>query len=249
MKHIIIVGATSGIGLAVAKGYLKAGWQVGAAGRRIEILAQLQALAPDRVTIQQLDVTQEDAPEKLRLLIKQTGGMDLYFHASGIGHQNIALQPDIEIRTAQTNAVGFVRMVTTAFNYFKQQGGGHIGVISSIAGTKGLGSAPAYSATKRFQNTYIDALTQLAHMEHLGIRFTDIRPGFVATDLLKDGHYPMLMQADRVAAHIVRALDQGKRRVVIDRRYAMLVFFWRLLPQCLWERLTVKSKKSRKEQD
>ena len=49
-------------------------------------------------------------------------------------------------------------MVDTAFMYFKKNGGGHLAVISSIAGTKGLGVAPAYSATKRFQNTYIDAL-------------------------------------------------------------------------------------------
>ena len=49
----------------------------------------------------------------------------------------------------------FIRMVNAAYHYFEQRGKGHIAVISSIAGTKGLGSAPAYSATKRFQNTYI----------------------------------------------------------------------------------------------
>ena len=79
-------------------------------------------------------------------------------------------------------------MVNTAFHYFARQGKGHIAVISSIAGTKGLGIAPAYSATKRFQNTYIDALEQLAYMQKKkAIHFTDIRPGFVKTDLLNDG--------------------------------------------------------------
>jgi short-subunit dehydrogenase len=115
-----------------------------------------------------------------------------------------------------------------------------LAVISSIAGTKGMGSAPAYSATKRFQNTYIDALAQLAHMQNLNIRFTDIRPGFVATALLNDGNkYPMLMNPERVANHIVRALNHHKRMVIIDKRYALLVFFWRLIPQWLWERMKI----------
>ncbi|MEG1543846.1 MAG: SDR family NAD(P)-dependent oxidoreductase, partial [Tannerellaceae bacterium] len=147
----------------------------------------------------------------------------------------------IEINTARTNVEGFIRMVTAAFQYFQAQGGGHLAVISSIAGTKGLGAAPAYSATKRFQNTYMDALAQLSHMKKLNICFTDIRPGFVETALLKDGHYPLLMKPERVAAHIISALHRQKRVVVIDCRYAVLVFFWKLIPRCLWERLPIRS--------
>lgn len=92
--------------------------------------------------------------------------MDIYLHCSGIGKRNTGLLPEIELDTLRTNGEGFVRMVTAAFGYFRANGGGHLAVISSIAGTKGLGSAPAYSATKRMQNTYIDALAQLAHMEN-----------------------------------------------------------------------------------
>ena len=165
--------------------------------------------------------------------------MDLFFLSSGVGHQNRDLQPDIELNTARTNVEGFTRMVTAAFNYFKTKGSGHIAVISSIAGTKGLGVAPAYSATKRFQNTYIEALAQLARMQHLDIHFTDIRPGFVATDLLKSGKYPMLMKADRVAQHIIKALRRKRRIVVIDGRYRVVVFFWRMIPRWLWERLPI----------
>ena len=148
-----------------------------------------------------------------------------------------------KLNTARTNVEGFTRMVDTAFDYFKQHGGGHLAVISSIAGTKGLGIAPAYSATKRFQNTYIDALEQLSHLQKLNIRFTDIRPGFVATALLGDGkHYPMLMKADKVGQAITRALNRKRRTVIIDGRYRVLVFFWRLIPRRLWKRLPVKTK-------
>ncbi|MBE6181455.1 MAG: SDR family NAD(P)-dependent oxidoreductase [Rikenellaceae bacterium] len=239
MNRIVIVGATSGIGLEVARIFLRKGWQVGAAGRRIEALKSLQAEAPQQVKIEPIDITHNDAPQHLEQLINRLGGMDLYFHASGVGNRNTTLNPDIEIATLRTNGEGFVRMITTAFNWFRNHNGGHIAAISSIAGTKGLGAAPAYSATKRMQNTYLDALAQLARMEHLNIRFTDIRPGFVATALLSDNsNYPLLMSPEKVALNIVQALEHKRRRIVIDRRYALLVFFWRLIPAWLWERLS-----------
>ena len=241
MKRAIIIGATSGIGEEVAKLLVQQGWHIGIAGRREEALKNLQATAPGQIEIQRLDVTQVDAPTLLEALIRKLEGMDLFFLSSGIGSQNPDLQTETELNTARTNVEGFTRMVTFAFNYFKTRSEGHIAVISSIAGTKGLGIAPAYSATKRFQNTYIDALSQLARMQHLNIHFTDIRPGFVATDLLKSGKFPMLMQADQVARSIVNALNRKKRVVVIDRRYRVLVFFWRMIPQWIWERLPIKN--------
>lgn len=243
MKRIVIVGATSGIGLEVARLCLREGWKVGAAGRREEALADLKALAPEQVVTEPLDITRDDAPEHLARLIAKLGGMDIYLHSSGIGHRNTELRADIEIATLRTNGEGFVRMITAAYGYFSTHGGGHLAVISSIAGTRGLGSAPAYSATKRMQNTYIDALAQLSRIKGYDIRFTDIRPGFVATPLLKkEDHYPMLMQTGKVAARILRALRREERRVVIDRRYALFVFFWRMIPQCIWERLKIRQK-------
>lgn len=242
MKRAIIIGATSGIGQEVAKCLLLEGWQIGIAGRRQPALETLQRVAPDQIKIQALDVTQEDAAEKLNMLINKTGGMDLFLLSSGIGFQNMKLDMEVELNTARTNVEGFTRMVDTAFAYFKKNGGGHLAVISSIAGTKGLGVAPAYSATKRFQNTYIDALEQLAHLQKLKIHFTDIRPGFVATDLLNDGkHYPMLMNAEIVGRHIARALKHKRRVVVIDWRYRILVFFWKMIPRWIWKRLPVKT--------
>lgn len=243
MKRIVIVGATSGMGLEVARLALRAGWRVGAAGRRTDRLEALRAEAPERVEIRQMDVTDPAAPEQLATLIERLGGMDIYLHSSGIGFRNEALDPAIELATARTNAEGFIRMVTAAYTYFRSHGGGQIAVISSIAGTKGLGAAPAYSATKRLQNTYIDALAQLARMQRARIRFTDIRPGFVDTPLLaSDGGYPMLMPADKVARRIFRAIVRGRRRVVIDGRFAVLVFLWKLIPAWLWERLVIRKK-------
>ncbi|WP_300792164.1 SDR family NAD(P)-dependent oxidoreductase [uncultured Bacteroides sp.] len=241
-KRAVIMGATSGIGYEVARLLLSEGWKLGLAGRREENLRKLQSEFPGQVCIKAIDVKDEDAGNALFSLIDELGGMDMYFHSSGIGYQNANLDADIELNTLETNGTGFTRMVGAAFRYFRDKGKGHIAVISSIAGTKGLGIAPAYSATKRFQNTYIDALEQLASMKKLDIRFTDIRPGFVATNLLNDGKkYPMLMKTDYTARLIVKALNRKKRIAVIDWKYRILVFFWRLIPRCVWKRMSVKN--------
>lgn len=244
MKRIIITGATSGIGREVALQLLSDGWIVGITGRRSELLERFKVLAPDRIFTCTMDICNDDATQKLQQLINEMGGMDIYLHCAGVGFQNPALTPETEMMTVQTNVEGFTRMITTAFHYFKNRGqGGHITVISSIAGTKGLGAAPAYSATKRFQNTYIEALSQLSHMQHLGIVFTDIRPGFVDTDLLKSGHFPMLMKPADVARSIFRAVQKRQSIAIIDWRYRIIVALWRLIPRYIWERMHVQNKK------
>ena len=232
MKRAIIVGATSGIGQEIAKVLLAQGWKIGIAGRRKELLTAFQERNPEQIATQALDVTQKDAVLKLNGLIEQLGGMDLFLLCSGIGKQNRDLQPEIEIDTARTNVGGFIRMTNAAYTYFRQQGGGHLAVISSIAGTKGLGVAPAYSATKRFQN-----------MQKLKIRFTDIKPGFVDTALLDSSEktYPLLMKPEKVAKIAVNALNKKRRSVIIDWRYAILTIMWRGIPSCLWKRLPVKN--------
>ena len=232
-KRAIVIGASSGIGREVARLLMAEGWTLGVAARRTDLLQTL-----GDVQVEQIDVTSEKAPERLRALIDKVGGMDLFFYASGIGKQNRELVEGIEMATMQTNALGFTRMIGEAYRYFAQQGGGHIAAITSIAGTKGLGPAPAYSATKAMQNVYLQALEQQAHARGLKIRFTDIRPGFVDTALLAgDFRYPMMLKPERVANEIVQAIN-GKRHIrVIDWKYRLLTAVWRRIPRCIWRHM------------
>ena len=232
-KKAIVVGASSGIGLEVAKILIEQGWTVGVAARRTELLQEIGAAAIERI-----DITTDEATEALQRLIEKLGGMDLYFHASGIGKQNRDLKEDIELTTLQTNGVGFTRMVGEAYRFFARQGSGHIAAITSIAGTKGLGPAPSYSATKAMQNIYLQALEQLANSRKLNIRFTDIRPGFVDTALLAgDFHYPMMLKPENVAKEIVYAVNHKQHIRIIDWKYRMLTAVWRRIPRWLWRNL------------
>lgn len=252
------MGATSGIGQEVARLLAANGYEVGIAGRREERLVQMAQATPGIVTHRQIDVTKEDAPTELQKLIEELGGMDLYFHSSGIGWENVALDADKELKTVETNGVGFVRMVSAAYNWFaeqradeaKQRAEGdeqragdkerkaRIACITSIARTRGLGAAPAYSATKRMQAHYLECLSQQARMRHLNIGITDIRPGFVATDLIAGSHFPLQLKAEDVARTIVRAIERDSEVVTIDWRYRLLVAAWQLIPRWLWVRLT-----------
>ena len=128
------MGATSGIGLEVAKVLAEKGWMVGIAGRRQELLQQIQQEHQNIVATEQIDVTQAEAPKRLLALIEKLGGMDLYFHSSGIGYQNTELDMERELATIETNAVGMTRMVGAAFHYFEAhpEQRGQIAVISSI---------------------------------------------------------------------------------------------------------------------
>ena len=217
-KRVIILGASSGIGHEVARLFIKQGWTVGVATRRLDKLADLKNNALERVFTARIDVT--------------------YFHSSGIGWKNPTLEAEKEIKTMETNATGFTRMVGAAYRYFAAKGGGHIVCITSIAGTKGLGSAPAYSATKAMQNTYLQALEQLAARKRHNIIFTDIRPGFVNTPLLTDSeNFPMLMTTEQVARSIMKAIRHRRHVCIIDTRWRILTFFWQLIPNWLWRRM------------
>ena len=136
-KRAVIMGATSGLGYEVALLLLSDGWKLGLAGRREENLRELQSEFPEQVCIKAIDVKDSNSDKALLALIDELGGMDIYFHSSGIGYQNAKLDADIELNTLETNGTGFTRLVGTAFRYFKKKGKGHIAVISSIAGTKG----------------------------------------------------------------------------------------------------------------
>ena len=241
-KRAVIMGASSGLGFEISRLLLERGYRIGIAARRSDRLQALKHTAPDRVVTACIDVTSPQAPAQLEELIARLGGIDLYMHVAGIGSQNMELQEHIELETVQTNAMGFVRMIGAAYRHMALHGGGHIAAISSIAGTKGLGPAPAYSATKALQSTYIEALDQQARLRKLNITFTDIRPGFVHTDLLNDGkNYPVLMDCGSTAQLIVKAVTARRVVKVVDWRYRLLTCAWKLLPRWMWVRMPIKN--------
>ncbi len=164
MKKAIVVGASSGIGMEVARLLLKQGWKVGVAARRVDLLKTI-----GDVETEQIDVTKPEATQQLQHLIERVGGMELFFYASGIGKQNRELKEDIELATVETNAVGFTRMIGEAYRYFAQQGHGHIAAISSIR-YQGIGSGTVvfgYKGVAERLSAGTRATGKRSRLEHL----------------------------------------------------------------------------------
>ena len=237
------MGATSGIGYEVAKLLARRGWEVGVAGRREDILVKMVAETNGIVAYEVIDITKSEAVDGMRKLIEKLGGIDMYFHSSGIGYQNIELDADKELRTIKTNCLGMTRLVGEAFRYFEQHPEieGHIAVISSIARTKGLGAAPAYSASKRFTSHYLESLCQLTTMKGIrNIHISDIRPGFVKTPMIEGSNFPMQLDVRKVAVSIVNGLERRKPVITVNWFYRLLVFFWQMTPRFMWIRMKIK---------
>lgn len=247
MNHIVITGASSGLGRGVAIAYASRGWRVGVAARRVDELKKLQDRFPGLIEYAEIDICAPDAVERLHDLVERTGGMDIFLQAAGMGKQNLKLEPEIERRTVMTNCVGFTAMIDSVFNYFRSHPGSQntLAAITSVAATNGLGSAPSYSASKRFETIYLTAIEQLAHLEKVPLKVVDIRPGFIATDLLDtENHYPMMMTPQYAIPLIVKAIDRRRRVAYIDWKWRCVVAFWRLLPRWLWVRFPARTKKN-----
>lgn len=242
MKKIIIVGASTGIGYALAETLASRGIAVGLAARRTSPLEALKKKYPDNVSYISLDITKPTAVTRLGMLIEETGGMDIYIHVAGIGVENPDLDPEKEVSVVSTNATGFARMISAAFNYFRKNGKkGQIVGITSIAGTKGIGRLAAYSAAKAFDRAYLVALNQLSNSLDLGITFTDIRPGWVRTPLIDSAKsYPMLMETEEVIPQILKAIVKKKRVATIDWRWALVSALWNLVPDAIWTKVDYK---------
>lgn len=241
-RTIVIIGASSGIGLETARLFAGKGWRVGVAARRIEPMQQLEAeFAAGVITPAVIDVNADDAGDRLIALCDTLGGPDVILHCVGIGYTNRDADTQTDIDTVRTNVVAFTRIIDTAYHYMAHRGRpGHVAAITSVASTRGLGIAASYSASKRYQVNYLQALSQLAHLRHEPVTFTDIRPGFARTPLLDPTRrYPLLMSPATVARGIYRAITRGRRVAVIDWRWRLLVALWRLIPDAIWRRLPV----------
>ena len=238
-RRAIVIGASSGIGLRLARLLLHDGWSLGVAARREAPLEQLAKDFPGQVVWSRIDVTEEQAAGQLEQLVKKAGGMDLFLYASGVGKMNPNLDPEPEEATLRTNALGFTRMVGAAYRFFARQGHGHIAVITSIAGIRGLGPSPSYSATKALQSTYLEALEQQSHALGVNIRITDIRPGFIDTPLLQGDKFPHTLSADKASRSILKAIYGNRHVAYIDGLWHAVVLLMRLAPRALWCRMNL----------
>jgi short-subunit dehydrogenase len=238
MKRAIVVGATSGIGRSLAKLLVENGYQVGITGRRINLLNEIKAENPGNYFIKCFDTTDfQNIPSCLNELTNDLNGLDLLVISSGTGDINILLDFEVEKRTIDTNVSGFTIVADWTFNYFLNQKHGHLVAISSIAGLRGNNQAPSYSATKAYQINYLESLRIKAAKTKLPILITDIRPGFVNTEMAKGEGLFWVAPVEKAARQIFNAIQNKKKITYVTKRWGMIARLMKLLPNWIIERM------------
>ena len=238
MKRIIIYGASSGIGRALACMYALQGNKVAVAARRMDNLVALQHQFPDNVIPFQVDVT-DNSGEQFNEMADALQGADLVIYCSGMGKQNVAFDMDIEYRTIDVNVTAFTTVVAAVVEYGSRvEHHVQFATISSIASTKGLGVSASYSATKMYQVRYLESMRQLASIKGWNMGFTVIKPGFIATDFISR-KYIMTMPLPYAVKRIIKAIERRKKNCIIDWRWAIAVGIMKLVPTSLWRKIRI----------
>jgi short-subunit dehydrogenase len=236
-KKIIIIGASSGIGRALAEFYASRGHFVAITGRRIELLEEIKKAYPQNIIFKCFDVMGSQNIEELQSLIQELGGLDLLIYNAGFGEPSESLSKEIDERTIKTNVDGFAEIARFGFEYFTKQGHGQIVGTSSIASVRGNSLAPAYSASKAFMSVYLEGLYIKAKKMKLNIAVTDIQPGFVKTKMAKGNKQFWIVPLDKAAQQIYAAIEAKRFRVYISKRWRLIAMLMKIVPRFIYRRI------------
>lgn len=235
MKRAIVIGATSGIGRALAERLAAEGYRVGVTGRREALLEELAASRPGSFCYAAADIMDPAAAcAALERLAGELGGMDLCVVSAGTGDLNPGLDYALEEPAIRTNVVGWTAAVDWAYGRFEERGGGHLVVITSVGGLRGGGAAPAYNASKAYQINYAEGLRQRVAKSGLPVTITDIRPGLVDTAMAKGEGLFWVQPVAKTVRQILRAVERRRHVAVVTRRWRIAAWLLRHLPESLY---------------
>ncbi|MEO6673622.1 MAG: SDR family NAD(P)-dependent oxidoreductase, partial [Ginsengibacter sp.] len=138
----------------------------------------------------------------------------------------------------EVNVNGAAEIISYAFNYFINQGFGHIACISSVASIKGNAYAPAYSASKAWQSNYMEGLYFKAKKLKSNIAVTDIQPGFVDTAMAKGNRKFWVATPQKAAQQIYTAILNKKKVVYVTKRWWWFATLLKCIPDCIYKKMS-----------
>jgi short-subunit dehydrogenase len=231
MGNAIVIGASSGMGRSIAGILTEKGYRVGVTGRRADLLQSLHMQYPDKIYALQMDIQAIEGLEtSLESMAAEMGGIDLVVIAAAIYIPNRDFDFSKELDIIRTNVEGFTCIADWAIRRFREQGHGHLVNISSIVCLRGTFLSPAYSASKAFQANYLEGLRLNVDKTGLPIFVTDIRPGFVNTDMTKGRQLFWMSAVEKAATQIVAAIQRKRRVAYITRRWTLVAWLMQWMP-------------------
>jgi short-subunit dehydrogenase len=241
----LIIGASSGMGAALARRLARDGHVLGLVARRKNLLTALAAdinktAGATRALAYVHDVHDYDeVPELLRKIVSDLGGLDLVIYASGVnfppGLQSYNFGGDREM--LEVNLVGAFAWLNPVAELFQAAGTGHIVGISSVAGDRGRVGNPGYNASKAGFTSYLESLRN--RLTRRGVRVLTVKAGFVKTDMLKAAQKVMFpITAEKAADDIYRAIRGRKQQIYTPWFWTWVMLAVRNIPSFIFRRMS-----------
>lgn len=236
-QRIWLVGASSGIGAALAEELHRRGALVAVSARRAE---RLEEVAGDRMVAVVCDATVPASVDAAAARVAtELGPIDVVVWCAGLWQQFDSAQWDAAsfARHVEVNLLGLNAVLAATVPPFVARGRGHVVGIASVAGYRGLPGAEAYGATKAAQINLLEGMRAALHSK--GVRVTTVCPGFVRTEMTETNDFPMpfIIEPGDAAERIADGLEAGRAEIVFPRRMAVLMKAARLVPVGAWARL------------
>ncbi len=241
-KSILITGASSGIGRALAFEFSRRGYALGLSARRLELLESLrdELGRETQVAIAKLDVADlERVPEVLHKIADQLGGVQIVIANAGVGERSYPGEGTFHLdsKVIEINVLGAMATIDAGTEILKKEGGGQIVGISSVAGFRGLSTTPAYSASKAALSTYMEGIRN--NLKQHKIAVTVLNPGFIDTPI--NSHRksrPFLISAEKGARLMADMIEKKVWSSTVPVwPWALITKLMRLIPERLWSKI------------
>jgi short-subunit dehydrogenase len=246
-RRAIVVGASSGIGAAIALELAAQGYDLALVGRRTGLLAEIAHSIRKAHTTRTAEVYPHDVrsfSEVGRLfeqIVEDLHGLDWIVYVAGvmprIGPDEYEIEKDREI--VEVNLLGAMAWLNEAARWFTAARTGTVVGVSSMAGERGRRGNPAYCSSKAALNTYLEALRN--RLGRYGVHVLTVKPGFVRTAMLKgreEGTF-WVISPEEAARKIVRAAARRKKTVFVPARWGLVAAAVRAIPSFLFRRIEV----------
>lgn len=236
---VVITGASSGLGLALARHYLERGATVAACARRAELLQSLAAEFPDQVICYALDVRDAAAVRVAADdFMARFGVPDIVIANAGVSIGTLtryAEDNDVFQHVMDINVLGAVKTFQPFVEPMRADGRGRLVGIASVAGFRGLSGSGAYSASKAALISYLESLRVELHGS--GVKVVTVCPGYIRTPMTDINPYPMpfMLEADEAARRIARVVGRGCSFAVVPWQMALVGWLLKLLPNWLYD--------------
>ena len=237
MKNIWITGASSGIGRALAIKFAEKGWQVAASARREDLLNEISNLNKN-ISSFTLDVTDKEKCKEIFSQIKNKyNDIDICFFSTGTWDPKKERDIDIDQmkNVMEVNFFGTLNCIKTVEQYFKDRNDGHISIVSSIAGYRGLPNSTGYGASKAALNNLAESL--YFDFGRHNVRISLISPGFIKTPMTDKNEFkmPFLKTPEFAADKIYNGLINGSSfEIDFPKELTLILKFLKLLPDRIY---------------